>query len=95
MNDKQMVRRRSKEYDIDQDTIQSAINILQGIAKEYHKDVKIEFQCKWEGDTSFKVCYMELETEEEAFRRTNIIAINEQARRKQYEALKKEFEEKA
>lgn len=87
---KQQLTIRTQAFDLDLDHVEDAIEKLSELRKTINTSpVWIEFSSRYEGDTSMSLCYNREETDEEA---ENRLGIAKASRRKQYENLKKEFE---
>lgn len=86
-------------YTIDGDTLSEGIAHLQKLASQFGADAKINFLVRWDGDVYFEVKYSREETDDEYIARLDrehmVEVSSREARRKQYEQLKKEFASEA
>lgn len=87
----------SNSQDIDLESLDRAIAVLQDLREQYSGDAKISFATNYEGDTNFVVKIHREETDEEYLVRTDREQRTEQLnlirRRNEYNKLKAEFGE--
>ena len=91
---KQIIQVRSKDFDIDTDTIEQAIKKLTQFQESIGKDTfaYIDFNTEFDCDTKFKIIYSREETDDEYVKRIDAENLEKKIRREKYEQLKKEFE---
>lgn len=89
---KRYINRRSPPNNIDDMSLKDAITHLQILADRFGEDADIDFTCNYDGDRDFTVKWISEETDTEYEWRISNDVRQQEYRRQQYEALKREFE---
>jgi hypothetical protein len=89
---KKVIKKYVRDLDIDGLTLLEAVSYLDNLRKTYGDDIRVDSCLRYDGDTEFELAYTAEETDEEYSVRLRHEAYAKAERRRQFEAMKAEFE---